>query len=107
MPASASKPPHWSSDCISRPWSKRTIFWHAWRAISQIGERAAASVLAGALGEILANLPGYQPAAAPGKVLTMTEALPWWRRLKAKAKPVARAPVVVPTERLLQGEADG
>ena len=35
---------------------------------------------------ILANLPGYQPAPAPGKVLVMTEALPWWRFARAKVK---------------------
>ena len=35
---------------------------------------------------ILANLPGYQPAIAPGKVLVMTAALPWWRFAKAKVK---------------------
>src|ERR1700719_242528 len=28
---------------------------------------------------ILANLPGYQPAPASGRVLVMTAALPWWR----------------------------
>lgn len=27
---------------------------------------------------LLAELPGYQPALAPGKVLVMTKALPWW-----------------------------
>jgi putative molybdopterin biosynthesis protein len=32
---------------------------------------------------ILANLPGYRPALAPGKVLVMTGALPWWRYSKA------------------------
>lgn len=36
--------------------------------------------------EILAHLPGYQPAIAPGKVLIMTEALPWWPKIKAKPK---------------------
>ncbi len=29
---------------------------------------------------ILAELPGYRPAAAPGSVLVIEEALPWWRR---------------------------
>jgi putative molybdopterin biosynthesis protein len=37
--------------------------------------------------DILANLPGYQPALAPGKVLVMTQALPWWPKIKAKPKP--------------------
>ena len=36
--------------------------------------------------EILANLPGYQPALAPGKVLVMTEALPWWPKIKSRPK---------------------
>jgi len=29
--------------------------------------------------DILARLPGYRPASAPGQVLSMTAALPWWR----------------------------
>jgi putative molybdopterin biosynthesis protein len=29
--------------------------------------------------EILASLPGYQPAAAPGSLLVIEDALPWWR----------------------------
>jgi putative molybdopterin biosynthesis protein len=37
--------------------------------------------------DILANLPGYRPAIAPGKVLVMTEALPWWPKIKSKPKP--------------------
>jgi putative molybdopterin biosynthesis protein len=36
--------------------------------------------------EMLGNLPGYQPAAAPGRVLVMEEALPWWRHVQADAK---------------------
>jgi molybdate-binding protein len=36
--------------------------------------------------EILANLAGYRPAVAPGKVLVMTEALPWWPKIKSKPK---------------------
>lgn len=40
-------------------------------------------ILAGARWrEILGNLPGYQPASAPGAVLLIEEALPWWRRVK-------------------------
>lgn len=35
---------------------------------------------------ILANLAGYQPAFAPGEVLVMTAALPWWHFSKAKVK---------------------
>jgi len=30
-------------------------------------------------GEILASLPGYQPAAAAGSLLVIEDALPWWR----------------------------
>jgi putative molybdopterin biosynthesis protein len=29
---------------------------------------------------ILADLPGYRPAKAPGNLLVIEEALPWWRR---------------------------
>jgi putative molybdopterin biosynthesis protein len=36
--------------------------------------------------DILANLPGYRAALAPGKVLVMTEALPWWPKIKSKPK---------------------
>jgi putative molybdopterin biosynthesis protein len=44
-------------------------------------------LLAGAAwGEVLAHVPGYRAASAPGKVLVMTAALPWWRYTKAKAK---------------------
>jgi putative molybdopterin biosynthesis protein len=39
--------------------------------------------------EILAALPGYQPARAPGRVLIMTEALPWWPKIKSKPKRTA------------------
>ncbi|HEX4151737.1 MAG TPA: substrate-binding domain-containing protein [Steroidobacteraceae bacterium] len=30
--------------------------------------------------EILAHLPGYQPAVAPGRLLVVEETLPWWPR---------------------------
>jgi putative molybdopterin biosynthesis protein len=33
---------------------------------------------------MLAELPGYQPALDPGKILVMTKALPWWRNAKTK-----------------------
>lgn len=36
--------------------------------------------------DILANLPGYRPALAPGKVLSMTAALPWWHHTKPKTR---------------------
>jgi len=38
---------------------------------------------------MLAHLPGYQPALQPGKVLVMTEALPWWRKAMAQGGRVA------------------
>lgn len=42
-------------------------------------------VLAGpAWSALLQGLPGYAPATAPGKVLVMTAALPWWRFARAK-----------------------
>jgi hypothetical protein len=28
----------------------------------------------------LAALPGYEPASAPGHLMAIEEALPWWRR---------------------------
>jgi hypothetical protein len=46
--------------------------------------------------DILANLPGYQPAVAAGEVLVIEEALPWWRRGKTDAKSGER---VRPVER--------
>jgi putative molybdopterin biosynthesis protein len=50
------------------------------------------SALAGARWRaLLAELPGYQPAHAPGKVLVMTKALPWWSSAKTKAGRVKRA----------------
>jgi putative molybdopterin biosynthesis protein len=42
--------------------------------------------------QLLANLPGYQPAFAPGKVLVMTQALPWWRYTKKKVRSVELPP---------------
>jgi putative molybdopterin biosynthesis protein len=45
------------------------------------------AVLAGARWcEILANLPGYQPAPGAGSVLAVDAALPWWRRAAAPAR---------------------
>ena len=44
-------------------------------------------LLAGsAWSDVLSRVPGYRPASAPGKVLVMTAALPWWRFAKAKAR---------------------
>lgn len=37
-------------------------------------------------GEILASLPGYQPAAAAGSLLVIEEALPWWRHCPRPAR---------------------
>jgi putative molybdopterin biosynthesis protein len=39
--------------------------------------------------KILGNLLGYRPALAPGEVLVMMEALPWWRRWRKGAVPDA------------------
>ena len=48
-------------------------------------------VLAGdAWTHLLASLPGYAPAREPGKVLRMTEALPWWRYRSTRHHPVDR-----------------
>ncbi len=44
---------------------------------------------------MLANLPGYQPAFAPGEVLVMTAVLPWWRYGKAKTRRSASAVAAV------------
>jgi len=52
------------------------------------------AVLAGTGWEqILATLPGYQPALAPGRILVMTEALPWWRYTRKKARRAESAAV--------------
>ncbi len=51
------------------------------------------AVLAGAeWREILANLAGYRAAAAPGKLLVMTDILPWWRQTKPKITRSVQAP---------------
>jgi putative molybdopterin biosynthesis protein len=49
-------------------------------------QRLCAALAGSAWGDILANLPGYRPAFAPGCVLVMTEALPWWPKIKSKPK---------------------
>jgi putative molybdopterin biosynthesis protein len=36
--------------------------------------------------QILANLPGYRPAATPGALLVVEDALPWWRRSRRPAE---------------------
>lgn len=41
---------------------------------------------------ILAGLPGYAPASAPGAVLVMTSALPWWRYPRVKTVSTDPAP---------------
>ena len=45
--------------------------------------------------DILSDLAGYRPATAPGEVLVMTEALPWWPKIKSRPK--LRNPAVAPT----------
>ncbi len=56
-------------------------------------------ILAGrAWSELLEALPGYAPATAPGKVLVMTAALPWWRFARAKVQaPLPPDPVPTTT----------
>ncbi len=64
------------------------------------GVRRLREVLAGdRWREILAGLPGYRPAAEPGALLRVADALPWWRPSRAK-KPTGRslAVAVIPTE---------
>jgi hypothetical protein len=56
-------------------------------------QRLCAALAGAGWRDILANLAGYRPAIAPGKVLVMTDALPWWPKIKSKPKPVkTRAP---------------
>jgi len=54
-------------------------------------QRLCAALAGSGWRDILAKLPGYQAAIAPGKVLIMTEALPWWPKIKSKPKPLKRA----------------
>jgi len=62
-------------------------------SLAHVAVERLCAVLAGAgWRDILANLPGYQPAFAPGKVLVMTAALPWWRYTKAKVRRTSGAP---------------
>jgi putative molybdopterin biosynthesis protein len=56
-------------------------------SIGHPGIRRLQTVLAGpGWQKILAGLPGYQPPAAPGSLLAIETALPWWR--KSRQKPV-------------------
>jgi putative molybdopterin biosynthesis protein len=57
-------------------------------------QRLCAALAGAGWRDILANLPGYQPALGPGKVLVMTEALPWWPKIKSRPKQlkIAAAP---------------
>jgi putative molybdopterin biosynthesis protein len=50
-------------------------------------QRLCAALAGSGWKDILANLPGYQPAPDAGKVLVMTQALPWWPKIKARPKP--------------------
>ena len=40
--------------------------------------------------QLLTSLPGYAPVREPGKVLRMTEALPWWRYRTPHPRPTDR-----------------
>ena len=56
-------------------------------SIGHPGIRRLQTVLAGpGWQKILAGLPGYQPPEAPGSLLAIESALPWWR--KSRRKPV-------------------
>ncbi len=55
--------------------------------------------------DILARLPGYRPASAPGQVLSMTAALPWWRFGTQHGR-VPRAPVDPNTQPPLEIERE-
>lgn len=56
--------------------------------ITHPGVQRLRAVLAGpGWQDILASLPGYRPATAPGSVLAIDEALPWWRRGKQRCAP--------------------
>jgi putative molybdopterin biosynthesis protein len=63
-------------------------------------QRLCAALAGSGWRDILANLPGYRAALAPGKVLVMTEALPWWPKIKSRpkqSKPAAAATRVATT----------
>jgi putative molybdopterin biosynthesis protein len=63
-------------------------------------QRLCAALAGAGWRDILANLAGYRPAMAPGEVLVMTDALPWWPKIKSKPKLLKpsgeQAPVAVP-----------
>ena len=55
--------------------------------LAQPAVQRLCAVLAGqGWNDVLTRLPGYRPATSPGKVLVMTDALPWWRYTRAKVK---------------------
>lgn len=49
-------------------------------------QRLCAALASDGWKEMLENLAGYQPATAPGRVLLMEQALPWWRQAQKGAK---------------------
>jgi putative molybdopterin biosynthesis protein len=49
-------------------------------------QQLRAALAGGRWGEILAMLPGYRPVAAPGRLLMVEEALPWWRTGRKRAR---------------------
>ena len=56
--------------------------------IGHPGIRRLRAVLAGpGWRKILADLPGYEPPAAPGSLLEIQDALPWWRRVGIASHP--------------------
>jgi len=68
--------------------------------LAQVAVQRLCAVLAGAgWRNILAKLPGYQPASAPGEVLVMTEVLPWWRHAARQRHPDPESAAVVADSR--------
>jgi len=64
----------------------------AWVPLEKISPNLQRAVLAGdAWTQLLTSLPGYAPVREPGKVLRMTEALPWWRYRTPHARPANRS----------------
>jgi putative molybdopterin biosynthesis protein len=59
-------------------------------------QRLCAALAGSGWRDILADLAGYRPAIAPGNVLVMTEALPWWPKIKSKPKPLKLAGAPTP-----------
>jgi putative molybdopterin biosynthesis protein len=69
--------------------------------LAQPAVQRLCAVLAGqGWNDVLTRLPGYRPATSPGKVLVMTDALPWWRYTRAKVKRSQATPKETETTRV-------